>query len=114
RLDCCGNESIGCPVSRSPQEAGCCPRPVDRRGCGWWEAAIALLPRRGDTHMTKLSHLHYVLLAIAAKRSNGSILPPSASIGVNRAGLTRAINMLIKRGLADEPDAADESSVWRT
>jgi len=64
--------------------------------------------------MTKLSHLHYVLLVIAAKRSNGSILPPSASIGVNRAGLTRAINMLIKRGLADEPDAADESSVWRT
>jgi hypothetical protein len=64
--------------------------------------------------MTKLSDLHYVLLAIAAKRSNGSILPPSASIGVNHAGLTRAINMLIKRGLAEEADAADESSVWRS
>jgi DNA-binding MarR family transcriptional regulator len=64
--------------------------------------------------MTKLSDLHYVLLAIAAKRSNGSILPPSTSIGVNRAGLTRAINTLIKRGLAEEADAADEGSVWRT
>jgi len=63
---------------------------------------------------TKLSDLHYVLLAIAAKRPNGSILPPSTSIGVTRAGLTRAINTLIKRGLAQEADAADESSIWRT
>jgi len=63
---------------------------------------------------TKLSDLHHVLLAIAAKRSNGSILPPSTSIGVTRAGLTRAINTLIKRGLAEEADAADQSSIWRT
>jgi len=63
--------------------------------------------------MTKLSDLHYVLLAIAAKRSSGSILPPSTSIGVTRAGLTRAINALIKRGLAQEADAEDENSVWR-
>jgi len=63
---------------------------------------------------TKLSDLHYVLLAIAAKRPNGSILPPSTSDGVTRAGLTRAINALIKRGLAQEADAADESSIWRT
>ena len=63
---------------------------------------------------TKLSDLHYVLLATAAKRANGSILPPSTSVGVTRAGLTRAINTLIKRGLAQEADAADENSVWRT
>lgn len=63
---------------------------------------------------TKLSDLHYVLLAIAAKRANGSILPPSTSIGVTRAGLTRVINTLIKRGYAEEADAADESSTWRT
>jgi len=63
---------------------------------------------------TKLSDLHYVLLAVAAKRSSGSILPPSTSIGVTRAGLTRAINTLIKRGLAQEADAEDENSVWRT
>jgi len=63
---------------------------------------------------TKLSDLHYVLLAIAAKRANGSILPPSTSISVTRADLTRAINTLIKRGLAQEADAGDESSIWRT
>jgi len=56
--------------------------------------------------MTKLSDLHYVLLAIAAKRANGSI-------GVTRAGLTRAINTLVKHGLAQEADTADENSVWR-
>jgi len=64
--------------------------------------------------MTKLSDLHFVLLATAARRPNGSILPPSTGVGVTRAGLTRAINTLIKRGLAQEADAADESSVWRT
>ena len=64
--------------------------------------------------MTKLSDLHYVLLGIAAKRANGSILPPSTSIGVTRAGLSRAINALIKRGLLQEADAADESSIWRS
>jgi len=64
--------------------------------------------------MTKLSDLHYVLLVIAAKRANGSILPPSTSVGVTRAGLTRAINTLLKRGLAQEAEAEDENSVWRT
>jgi len=62
----------------------------------------------------KLSDLHNVLLGIAAKRANGSILPSSTSVDVTRAGLTRAINTLIKRGLAQEADAANESSIWRT
>lgn len=62
----------------------------------------------------KLSDLHYALLATAAKRINGSVLPPSTRIGVTRAGLTRAINALIKRGYTAEADAADENSVWRT
>lgn len=61
-----------------------------------------------------LSDLHYVLLAIAIKRTNGSILSPSTSIGVTRAGLTRAINTLIKRGYVEEIATQDDSSVWRT
>ena len=64
--------------------------------------------------MTKLSDLHYVLLAVAAKRSSGSVMPPSTSIGVPRASITRVINTLIKRGLADEAATKDEASVWRT
>lgn len=61
----------------------------------------------------KLSDLQYVLLAIAAKRSTGSILPPSTSIGVTRTGLTRAITALIKHGLAEQVAADDQSSIWR-
>jgi hypothetical protein len=62
----------------------------------------------------KLSDLHYVLLAIAAKRSSGSILPPSTSIGLTRSGLTRAIKMLIKNGLAEEIESNDDENIWRT
>jgi DNA-binding MarR family transcriptional regulator len=66
------------------------------------------------TSKTKpLSDLHYVLLAIAAKRTNGSILPPFTSLGVTRAGLTRAITALIKRGYAQEIESDDEASLWR-
>ena len=63
---------------------------------------------------TQLSDLHYALLAIAAKRTSGSILPSSTSIGVTRAGLIRALKALIKRGLAQEAIAADETGIWRT
>ena len=64
--------------------------------------------------MTKLTDLQYVLLAVAAKRGNGSIMPPSTSIGVPRASITRVINTLIKRGLAEEAVTKDHASVWRT
>jgi len=63
--------------------------------------------------MTKLTDLQYVLLAVAAKRGSGSLMPPSTSIGVPRASITRVINMLIKRGLAEETVTKDEASVWR-
>jgi len=32
---------------------------------------------------------------------------------MTRSGLSRAINTLIKRGLAQEADAVDDSSIWR-
>jgi len=64
--------------------------------------------------MTKLSDLQYILLAVAAKRSSGSLMPPSTSIGVPRASITRVINTLIKRGLVEETITKDEASVWRT
>ena len=64
--------------------------------------------------MTKLTDLQYVLLAVAAKRGSGSLMPPSTSIGVPRASITRVINTLIERGLAEETAIKDEASVWRT
>jgi len=63
--------------------------------------------------MTKLTDLQYVLLAVAAKRSSGSLMPPSTSIDVPRASITRVINTLIKRGFAEEVATKDEASVWR-
>ena len=63
---------------------------------------------------TKLTDLQYVLLAVASKRGNGSLMPPSTSIGVPRASITRVINTLIKRGLAEEIVTKEQASLWRT
>jgi len=63
---------------------------------------------------TKLTDLQYVLLAVAAKRGNGSLMPPSTSIGVPRASITRVINTLVKRGLVEEAVTNEEASVLRT
>jgi DNA-binding MarR family transcriptional regulator len=62
---------------------------------------------------TKLSDLHYVLLAAAANRESGSLLPPSASVTSPRASITKAIRTLIGRGLADEVDTSEATAVWR-
>ena len=64
--------------------------------------------------MTKLTDLQYVLLAVAAKRSSGSLMPPSTSIDVPRASITRVISTLITRGLAEETVTKDQASVWQT
>jgi hypothetical protein len=57
------------------------------------------------TTTAKLSDLHYVLLATAANRKSGSLLPPSASVKSPRASITKAIRSLIGRGYAEEVDA---------
>jgi hypothetical protein len=62
---------------------------------------------------TKLSDLHYVLLAAAANRESGSLLPPSASVTSPRASITKAIRTLIGRGFADEVDTSEATAVWR-
>jgi hypothetical protein len=62
---------------------------------------------------TKLSDLHYVLLAAAANRESGSLLPPSANVTSPRASITKAIRTLIGRGLADEVDTSEATAVWR-
>jgi hypothetical protein len=62
---------------------------------------------------TKLSDLHYVLLAAAANRKSGSLLPPSVSVKSPRASITKAIRALIGRGFAEEAETRDPASSWR-
>ena len=62
---------------------------------------------------TKLSDLHYILLATAANRASGSLLPPSSTVKAGRAGITRAIRSLLSRGFAEEVETKDTRSTWR-
>jgi hypothetical protein len=61
----------------------------------------------------KLSDLHYVLLATAANRASGSLLPPSSSVKAERPSITRAIRSLISRGFAEEIETRDPNGLWR-
>lgn len=61
----------------------------------------------------KLSDLHYVLLATAANRASGNLLPPSSSVKAERANITRAIRSLLSRGFAEEAETKDTRSTWR-
>jgi hypothetical protein len=75
-------------------------------------AALVLL-RHKDTTMArtaKLSDLQYILLATAANRASGNLLPPSASVKAERASITRAIRSLLSRGFADEVETKDTRS----
>jgi hypothetical protein len=65
------------------------------------------------TRTAKLNDLHYVLLAIAANRASGSLLPPSSSAKVERASITRAIRSLLSLGCAEEVETKDTRSIWR-
>lgn len=61
----------------------------------------------------KLNDLHYVLLATAANRASGGLLPPSSSVKAERASITRAVRSLISRSFAEEVETRDRKSVWR-
>lgn len=64
--------------------------------------------------MTKLNDLELVLLTSAAKRENGSVFPPPASIANTGERLSAAINSLHKLGLIAEGRAPNAKAVWRT
>ena len=63
--------------------------------------------------MTKLSDLDAILLSSAAQRDTGSLLPVSDSVSGAGARLTKAINGLLKRGLAEERDTSDTLAAHR-
>lgn len=63
--------------------------------------------------MSKLTDTQLVVLAHAAKRKNGAILPLPTSVKLNKAAAERVLKSLVKRGLAEERRAAPRQKVWR-
>ena len=63
--------------------------------------------------MTKLSDTQRILLSSAAQRDSSSLLPLPASIKPG-GGTAKALAALIKRGLADERETGDATSIIRS
>lgn len=63
--------------------------------------------------MTKLTDTQLVILAAAAKRSSGSLLPLPKRLKLGDGNKTAALKNLIKRKLAVEQLAAAEEALWR-
>jgi hypothetical protein len=61
-------------------------------------------PDTGDAHMTKirLNDMQLVLLATAAQREDGSLMPLPESVGDQADRAKKAVEQLIKKGLAAE------------
>lgn len=63
--------------------------------------------------MTKLSDVQLVLLASAAQRADGSLLPPPDSLGDQGLRIARTIRALLKHALVAEAATADCNRAWR-
>lgn len=61
----------------------------------------------------KLNDIQLILLTTASQRDDGSLLPPPESIGGQGQRIRTAVTALLKRGLAEEVDAADPARSWR-
>lgn len=63
--------------------------------------------------MTRLTETHTTLLAAAAARGTGALLPPPESLRLRGAALGRTLGALLKRGLVAEVATNDEQTRWR-
>ncbi len=65
--------------------------------------------------MTKvrLNDMQLVLLATAAQRDDGSLMPLPESVGDQADRAKKAVEQLIKKGLAAEQPGAVKSAAWR-
>jgi hypothetical protein len=61
----------------------------------------------------KLNDIQLILLATAAQRDDGSLLPPPESLGDQGARIRKAIPPLLKRALVEEIGVTDDARVWR-
>lgn len=62
----------------------------------------------------RLNDLQLILLSTASQRDDGSLLPPSDSIGERTLAVDKAIKSLLRRGLAAKLDTADVSDPFPT
>ena len=65
-------------------------------------------------NLIRLTDIQLVLLATAAQRDNGSLLPPPDTLGEGPARIRKAVLPLIRRGLAVEADLLPGTDAWRT
>jgi DNA-binding MarR family transcriptional regulator len=61
----------------------------------------------------KLTDLQLVLLSTASQRTDKNLLPVADSIKSDEGKVNKAIEALVKRGLAAEGDAGPKVPVWR-
>ncbi|QTH21586.1 DUF3489 domain-containing protein [Rhizorhabdus wittichii] len=64
--------------------------------------------------MTKLTDMQLILLSTACQRDDGSLLPPPDSLGAQAARIRKAVEALIKKGLAAEQEGMAAPQAWRT
>lgn len=63
--------------------------------------------------LVRLTDIQLVLLATAAQRENGSLLPPPETLGEGPARIRKAVESLIRRGLAEEVALPSGADAWR-
>lgn len=63
--------------------------------------------------MTMLTDMQRVLLTTACQREDGSLLPLPDSLGVRAARLRKAVEVLIRNGLAAEQQSMAAPQAWR-
>jgi hypothetical protein len=66
------------------------------------------------TRTIRLTDIQLVLLASAAARDNGSLLPPPDTLGDGPARIRKVVEQLIRRGFAMEAQLPDGAEAWRT
>ena len=67
-----------------------------------------------DTTMKKLNDTHLVLLAAAAQREDGSLVPPPETLSAPPTRIAAAIRALIKAGYAGESTVTDPALAFRS
>lgn len=65
------------------------------------------------TKLVRLTDIQLVLLATAVQRDNGSLLPPPDTLGDGPARIRKAVESLIRRGLAEKVALPSGADAWR-